>query len=162
MKGVNLRTYIPLRFWNETLNAVGVSLTVSLNILITSLITFRLIRAHRRLSRALPYSTYHAGIYCAIVAILVESAAPIGIFGIGVVVTRLMANGSDTAWKAAPVFNILYDAAAVRLSTSPPPILLMFVIRSLARSLSSSALQPGSLGRIRRRPALPFPVVSRL
>ncbi|KAH6908446.1 hypothetical protein BKA70DRAFT_1481490 [Coprinopsis sp. MPI-PUGE-AT-0042] len=109
--GVNLRTYISFGFWNETLNAVGVSLTVGLNILITLLITFRLIRAHKRLSIALPNTNHR--LYFGIVAILVESAAPIGIFGVGVIVTRLLSKSSDTAWKAAPVFNILYDAAAI-------------------------------------------------
>jgi hypothetical protein len=115
---VNLRTYIPFGFWNETLNAVGISLTVALNILITSLITFRLLRVHKRLSMALPHyhTRYHERLYFGIVAILVESAAPLGVFGIGVVITRLLSQTYDPAWKAAPVFNTLYDASAVRLN----------------------------------------------
>lgn len=56
-------------------------LTVSTNIIVTSLIIFHLIRARRSLSKVLP-STETAHLYTGIVAILIESAFPLCVLGI--------------------------------------------------------------------------------
>ena len=55
-------------------------LTVSTNIVVTSLITFRLLRARRALARVIPSADMR--VYTSVIAILVESAAPLTIFGI--------------------------------------------------------------------------------
>ena len=60
--------------------AASTFLTVSTNIVVTSLITFRLLRARRTLARVLP--SVDMRVYTGVIAILVESAAPLTIFGI--------------------------------------------------------------------------------
>ncbi|KAJ2915205.1 hypothetical protein MD484_g5199, partial [Candolleomyces efflorescens] len=60
--------------------AASTFLTVSTNIIVTSLITFRLVRARRALVKILPAADVH--VYTGVIAILVESAAPLAIFGI--------------------------------------------------------------------------------
>jgi hypothetical protein len=60
--------------------AAATFLTVSTNIIVTSLITFRLLRARRALEKVLPSADMR--VYTGVIAILVESAAPLSIFGI--------------------------------------------------------------------------------
>ncbi|KAH6859179.1 hypothetical protein BKA70DRAFT_1135599 [Coprinopsis sp. MPI-PUGE-AT-0042] len=67
------------------LNTADISLNVGLNIIITLLISYRLIRAHKQLKEALPNISHK--VYLGIVSILVESAAPLTMFGIGAIVT---------------------------------------------------------------------------
>jgi hypothetical protein len=55
-------------------------LTVTANVILTSLIAFHLIRARRRLSKLLPSGDRH--FYTGILAILVESALPLTLFGV--------------------------------------------------------------------------------
>ena len=68
---------------NDTANsesAASTFLTVSTNIIVTSFITFRLLRARRTLAKLLPSAD--AQLYTGVIAILIESAAPLTIFGI--------------------------------------------------------------------------------
>ncbi|KAH6908435.1 hypothetical protein BKA70DRAFT_268755 [Coprinopsis sp. MPI-PUGE-AT-0042] len=109
--GVNLRTYVPLDFWDDKLNTVDISLTIGLNIIITLLISLRLFRAHKRLRTALPDS--HHKLYLGIIAILVESAAPLAIFGIGTIITLPLSDANKTAWKSGTIFDILYNVSAI-------------------------------------------------
>ena len=60
--------------------AASTFLTVSTNIVVTSLITFRLYRARRTLSKLLP--SMDGRLYTGVIAILIESAAPLAILGI--------------------------------------------------------------------------------
>ncbi|RXW20662.1 hypothetical protein EST38_g5174 [Candolleomyces aberdarensis] len=55
-------------------------LTVSTNIIATTLITIRLLRARRTLAKLLPSADVR--VYTGVIAILIESAAPLTIFGI--------------------------------------------------------------------------------
>ncbi|RXW20659.1 hypothetical protein EST38_g5173 [Candolleomyces aberdarensis] len=55
-------------------------LIVSTNVVVTTLITFRLLRARRTLAKFLPSAD--ATLYTGVIAILIESAAPLTIFGI--------------------------------------------------------------------------------
>jgi hypothetical protein len=55
-------------------------LIVSNNVVVTSLITFRLLLARRSLAKVLPSADMQ--VYTGVVAILIESAAPLTIFGI--------------------------------------------------------------------------------
>ena len=61
-------------------------LTVSTNIVVTSLITFRLLRARRALAKVLPSADMR--VYTGVIAILVESAAPLTIFGLVVAILQ--------------------------------------------------------------------------
>ncbi|RXW13101.1 hypothetical protein EST38_g12750 [Candolleomyces aberdarensis] len=55
-------------------------LTVSTNVMVTSMISFHLIRARRGLSKVLP--SRDLKLYTGVVALLLESALPLAIFGI--------------------------------------------------------------------------------
>jgi hypothetical protein len=68
-----------------------VSLTVSLNIIVTSMICFRLLRM-RTLLRQVHGPDASSRMYTNLAAMLVESAAPFSILGIGLLVT-LVQNG---------------------------------------------------------------------
>jgi hypothetical protein len=63
-----------------SINAATTFLTVSTNIVVTSLITFRLLRARCALATVLP--SVDMRVYTGVIAILVESAAPLTVFGI--------------------------------------------------------------------------------
>ncbi|RXW13158.1 hypothetical protein EST38_g12693, partial [Candolleomyces aberdarensis] len=55
-------------------------LTVSTNVMVTSMISFHLIRARRSLSKVLP--SRDLKLYTGVVALLLESALPLSIFGV--------------------------------------------------------------------------------
>ncbi|KAH6904999.1 hypothetical protein BKA70DRAFT_1505872 [Coprinopsis sp. MPI-PUGE-AT-0042] len=109
--GFGLRTYIPIDFYDGTLDTADISLTVALNVLVTLLISFRLIRAQRELSRTLPDADHK--VYLSIVAVLIESAAPLAIFGLGAIILRPLSRSIEMAWRAGTVFEILYNAVSV-------------------------------------------------
>ncbi|KAH6880922.1 hypothetical protein BKA70DRAFT_1411617 [Coprinopsis sp. MPI-PUGE-AT-0042] len=105
--GIGIRTYIPIDFNDPKLNAADISFTVALNILITLLISFRLVRAHKRLSTALPFTDHKT--YLGIVAILIESAAPIAVFGLGYIVAYRCPG--LVAWRTTSIFSIFFRAS---------------------------------------------------
>jgi hypothetical protein len=61
-------------------SAASTFLTVATNFVVTSIITFRLLRARHTLSKLLP--TADARLYTGVISILIESAAPLTIFGV--------------------------------------------------------------------------------
>jgi len=65
-----------------------ISLSVSLNIIVTSMICFRLLRMRALLRQVLGPAT-SSGMYTNIAAMLIESAAPFSIIGIGLLVTSV-------------------------------------------------------------------------
>ena len=64
-----------------------VSLSVNLNIIVTSMICFRLLRMRALLRQAL--NSEMSRMYTNIAAMLIESSAPLSIIGIGVLVTSV-------------------------------------------------------------------------
>jgi hypothetical protein len=74
------QVFLPVSKTSLYITAASTFLTVSTNIVVTSLITFRLLRARRALARVLPSADMR--VYTSVIAILVESAAPLTIFGI--------------------------------------------------------------------------------
>ena len=70
-------------------------LTVSTNIVVTSLIIFRLLRARRALAKVLPSADMR--VYTSVIAILVESAAPLTVFGIAAAILQQLAEQSATS-----------------------------------------------------------------
>ncbi|KAH6908467.1 hypothetical protein BKA70DRAFT_1149695 [Coprinopsis sp. MPI-PUGE-AT-0042] len=109
--GVGIRSYIPWDSADAKLNTADISLNVGLNIIITLLISYRLIRAHKQLKEALPNTSHK--VYLGIVSILVESAAPLTMFGIGAIVTLPLYKTDVVAWRVSSVFEILYNMATV-------------------------------------------------
>jgi hypothetical protein len=108
---VNIRTYIPFSYHNAEMFSVDLSLTVGLNILVTALISLRLLLAHRRFRTALRNADHK--VYLGIIAILVESAAPLAVFGIGSIVALPLSKTNELALKAGFVFEILFNVIAV-------------------------------------------------
>jgi hypothetical protein len=87
-------------------NAASTFLTVSTNIIVTTLITFRLLRARRALAKVLPSADMQ--LYTGVITILIESAAPLTIFGI---VAAALQSGGSAAPKSAAfyVFNYVFQ-----------------------------------------------------
>ncbi|KAJ2921897.1 hypothetical protein H1R20_g15199, partial [Candolleomyces eurysporus] len=77
----------PSREGNATKYTTSTLLIVSTNIIVTTLITFRLLRARRTLAKVLPSADVR--VYTGVIAILIESAAPLAISGILVVAINL-------------------------------------------------------------------------
>ena len=82
------------------------------NVILTSLISFRLIQAQKHLVSVLPNTTH--GVYIGIVSILVESAAPAALIGIAYSVSLFAAAQSDNAIRAAYITQILFISVGVR------------------------------------------------
>ncbi|KAJ2917981.1 hypothetical protein MD484_g2449, partial [Candolleomyces efflorescens] len=72
--------------------AASTLLTVSTNIIVTSLITFHLLRARRNLGKVLPSADMR--VYTGVIAILVESAAPLTILGIIAAILQQLNTGT--------------------------------------------------------------------
>ncbi|KAJ2935475.1 hypothetical protein H1R20_g1623, partial [Candolleomyces eurysporus] len=88
-------------------------LTVSTNIIVTTLITIRLSRARRTLSKLLP--SRNMQLYTGVVAILIESALPLSIFGIVAAVLMQLAvvprpNPSEAELACYGLFTGLFYA----------------------------------------------------
>ncbi|KAJ2926506.1 hypothetical protein H1R20_g10600, partial [Candolleomyces eurysporus] len=63
-------------------------LTVSTNIIVTTLITIHLLRARRALAKLLPSADVR--VYTGVIAILIESAAPPAVFGIATAIVNVL------------------------------------------------------------------------
>ncbi|RXW17397.1 hypothetical protein EST38_g8450 [Candolleomyces aberdarensis] len=74
------------------LGPAATALTVTTNVVITGLISFRLLRARRSLSKLLPSADMH--LYTGVVAILIESALPLSLFGILAAVMQQLGNSA--------------------------------------------------------------------
>lgn len=121
--GVALRTFIPVEGFDELerrLDGVDICLSVGLNVLITILISVRLLRANKRLVKAFPLlkNTVHLNV----ISILVESAAPVAVFGIATVTASFI----DTveAAKAGAIIQVFYKVAA----TLAPQLIIFRVL----------------------------------
>jgi hypothetical protein len=87
---------------------------VSTNVVVTSLITFHLLCARRALAKVLPLADMQ--VYTGVIAILVESAAPLTIFGvIAAILQRLAAqfNGSPGFYILDGLFEGLFYSFCV-------------------------------------------------
>lgn len=109
--GINLRTYIPLTFSSRKLDAADIFLLVGTNVLLTSLISLRLLRAQRQLRLVLP-NTDHK-VYFGILGILIESAAPVAVFGFSSAIATLYTSKFFQAKQAADILSILFFIAII-------------------------------------------------
>ncbi|TFK21424.1 hypothetical protein FA15DRAFT_624011 [Coprinopsis marcescibilis] len=81
--GMGIDSLIPASSMSTRASRVAwIFLLVSTNIIITALISFRLLRARSRLAKLLPDRTNTLDTYSGVIAILIESAAPLSIFGL--------------------------------------------------------------------------------
>jgi hypothetical protein len=119
-------------------------LTVSTNIVVTSLITFRLLRARRALAKVIPSADMR--VYTGVIAILVESAAPLTIFGI----VAAMVQQVDTKSIRSPgfyVFDFLFQGLFYSFGVSSnhqlPPQISFFLTFSLKGALPTDDHIPG-------------------
>ena len=83
-------------------------LTVSTNIIVTAFITFRLTRARRIFGELLP-SAADLRIYTGVIATLVESAAPLAVFGVAAAITQQLGVSSRSKDPALYVFYYLFQ-----------------------------------------------------
>ena len=112
--GINLRSYFFIGFSDSRfrLDGADILLLVVNNVILTSLISFRLIQAQKRLVSVLP-NTAHK-VYIGIMGILVESAAPAALVGITHSVTVLVREKSANAERASYILQILFSSVMVR------------------------------------------------
>ncbi|KAJ2923941.1 hypothetical protein H1R20_g13148, partial [Candolleomyces eurysporus] len=99
-------------------------LTVSTNVMVTSMILFYLIRARRGLSKVLP--SRDLKLYTGVVALLLESALPLAIFGIMyatvIMCTPKETNSANAAYISfSYVMSFLFYAFTVSLHLNTPP-----------------------------------------
>ncbi|RXW16363.1 hypothetical protein EST38_g9491 [Candolleomyces aberdarensis] len=110
-------------FFLPPYETAGTILTVSTNLIVTGMISVHLIRARRSLSKVLPSS--QLTLYTGVVAILVESALPLSVFGLVYAVIILYTPkettvGLETFYSLANVFSLLFYSFA---SLSPHMII---------------------------------------
>jgi hypothetical protein len=105
--------------------AAHIYLTVSTSIIVTGFITFRLCRARWTLSKLLP--TADAQLYTGVITILIESAAPLTVFGIiSAILQQLKTSGirqSPEYFVGAKLFEGLFYSFCVSwaMKTSKAP-----------------------------------------
>ncbi|TEB23827.1 hypothetical protein FA13DRAFT_1397729 [Coprinellus micaceus] len=92
--------------WRIDFSVAWIILNASLNVLITALISFRLLVASYRNSQLLP--SFSSKVYISIVAILVEAALPLSVTGIILACFINQARGSGAARPHQGIFKILY------------------------------------------------------
>ncbi|EAU87215.2 hypothetical protein CC1G_10494 [Coprinopsis cinerea okayama7 len=124
----------PMHDFAHIVNAVYLVFTVSCNVLTTVLIAYRLLRAHRQLSAALPNRDMR--VYKSIVGILVQSAAPLAVSGLAYAVTEVILVAlRNIGPEHLPLYNRvliaswvlgrLYDASAALA-----PQMIIFLVTS--------------------------------
>ena len=117
---------LPYPILNGTLRGglPWISLSVSLNIIVTSMICFRLLRMRALLRRELgPEMSW---MYTNIVAMVIESSAPFSVLGIGLLVT--VAHNGPLSYAFGYVWTMFF----VECSESSPAYTLLWVTRSKA------------------------------
>jgi hypothetical protein len=107
------QTFLPDDNLANTTSTAATFLTVSTNIVVTILITFRLLRARRTLAKVLPSADMR--VYTSVIAILFESAAPLTIFGVIAAILQLAAqsNRSPAFFVFNPLFGGLFYSFCV-------------------------------------------------
>lgn len=91
-----------------------------MNIIVTSLILLRLFKASSALSEAFP-DRKHTAVYSHVAAVIIESAAPLTLFGIGFIITAALSNWTPPEsilekarrFIASDVFSWLYYSFCV-------------------------------------------------
>jgi hypothetical protein len=102
---------------NARYAAAATFLTVSTNVVVTSLITFHLVRARRTLVTLLPSADVR--VHTGVIAILIESAAPVTIFGIIAAILQRIGVALPGRPPAFIVCRSLFDSFFYSFCVSP-------------------------------------------
>ncbi|KAJ2926143.1 hypothetical protein H1R20_g10959, partial [Candolleomyces eurysporus] len=102
-------------------------LTVSTNIIVTTLITIRLLRARRTLTKLLPSADVR--VYTGVIAILIESAAPLALFGLITAVTILgqITGTMNDSSEGVIVCMVLFDGLFYSFCALSPHMIIFRV-----------------------------------
>lgn len=92
--------------WRIDFSVAWIALNASLNVLITALISFRLLVASYRNSQLLP--SFSSKVYLSVVAILVEAALPLSVCGIALASFITQTRGAGAAKPHQGFFRIMY------------------------------------------------------
>ncbi|KAJ2924615.1 hypothetical protein H1R20_g12486, partial [Candolleomyces eurysporus] len=103
-------------------SVVSTLLTVLTNIIVTALITIRLLRARRTLEKLLPSADVR--VYTGVIAILIESAAPLTIFGI---ITSAMKLAPSQDSRGRMICGILFDSLFYSFCALSPHMIIFRV-----------------------------------
>ncbi|KAH6888230.1 hypothetical protein BKA70DRAFT_67326 [Coprinopsis sp. MPI-PUGE-AT-0042] len=106
---VGIRTWIPMAY--RTVNETDIAtlvFTILVNVVVTALLSLRLQKAQSNVASTLVSGN---AMYMGVIAILVESAAPMAVTGIGLVIASLIP--TIDGWKAATIFDIFFKNFAV-------------------------------------------------
>lgn len=96
---------------SASINAASTFLIVSTNIVVTSLITFQLLRARRALANVLPSADMR--VFTSVIAILVESATPLAVFGITATILQQFTMQSPGYYICLTLFDGLFYSFCV-------------------------------------------------
>jgi hypothetical protein len=128
------QVFLPSGRLTSSTGAASTFLTVSTNIVVTSLITLRLLRARRALGKVLPSADMQ--VYTGVIAILVESAAPLTIFGVISAILQQFgakSNQSPGYYVCVTLFECLFYSFCVSSNNKLPqqtPTFLTSVFKS--------------------------------
>ncbi|RXW17424.1 hypothetical protein EST38_g8430 [Candolleomyces aberdarensis] len=102
-------------------------LTVSTNVIVTTLITIRLLRAKRALANLLPLADVR--VYTGVIAILIESAAPLTIFGVitAVLGVQRISSSPYRTSEGIIVCNYLFDGLFYSFCALSPHMIIFRV-----------------------------------
>jgi hypothetical protein len=99
---------------HPTLNIANTFLTVFNNVIITALISLRLILANRYFAKVAPSNDSDRAHYHGAMSILVESAAPVALAGLAFAISELVGQGDDAPSIARTASWILFTTFVVR------------------------------------------------
>lgn len=116
---MGIRVLLPQSVPSVRINAsVWTFLTVSMNIMVTLLISFRLIQMRRSLTWLMPSRSLYECNYSGVLSILMDSALPLTVFGLGYAISLIVdagvTNASTKRWQIVNiVFATLYYSFTV-------------------------------------------------
>lgn len=168
--GLSITGYVLKKhsFGDDRIDAATIFLTVFTNIILTGIICWRLLRGHRQLSDSMPMAKH--GLYTGAVSVLVESAAPVALFGLGYGIVTAIRHYMDAGY-AFTVFTLLFQTAFV--SATLRRVLFIVLNRDSLCALKSSysesrleshrhteAMQVRRLGRYSLQVVVEAPIVA--
>ncbi|KAF6748200.1 hypothetical protein DFP72DRAFT_917207, partial [Ephemerocybe angulata] len=112
---------------NLTFVSIFVFLSVTTNILVTILISSRLVHARRRLSGMLGDSNKTLGHFTGIVAILIESAVPLSVFGLGYAIVLAITKNGDPKLLQKEVANYVFSVLYYSFAALSPQMIIFRV-----------------------------------
>lgn len=118
---MGIRVLLPQSVPTIRVNAsVWTFLTIAMNIMVTSLISFRLIQMRRSIGQLMPSRNLAEHNYSGVLSILIDSALPLAVFGLGyaisLVVDAGVTNASTKRWQIVNIiFAMLYYSFTVSL-----------------------------------------------